>query len=344
MLPVSRPQLLHSQMTRNPDAKPKAPVTPTPLSDAAWLDCTAIEPSPFQPRLYFDEAKLAALAADIAAKGVDSPITVRPIECDERLPPAQIEAKKWRGIHYQLIFGERRWRAAMAAGQTQIPARVRRLGDLEAREKALKENVERNDLTDYEEAAATLAYWDAWKEREGRPISQNEMIRVFGKRVHNLKKLMEICEVAEDLKPIAQGFGGVMTQVFEIGATQGELRQELLSLFDVKKRQRASVLEVRNYIENYKAQQKAQRENWTAPDEETQTRQRQADEQGSAPVSRGRQLTGTTKREATQSAAQAASTAASNLETMRQWIEQGGTPPRSQLLVIRRLCDEFLQS
>lgn len=317
---------------------------PSPLADAAWLDCAEIEPSPFQPRLYFDEAQLAALTADIAAKGVDSPIAVRPIECNEGLTAAQIEAKKQRGIHYQIIFGERRWRAAMAAGQTRIPARVRRLGDLEAREKALKENVERNDLTDYEEAAATLAYWDAWKERAGREVSQNEMIRVFGKRVHNLKKLMEICEVADDLKPIAQRFGGVMTQVFEIGATQGELREQLISLFDVQKRQRASVGDVRSHIENYRAQQKAQRENWTAPDNETQTRGQRADEQGSAPVSRGRHLTGITKREATASAAQAAQNALSNLDTVEQWIEAGGAIPRDELLKLSRKVGGLLAS
>jgi ParB family chromosome partitioning protein len=97
-----------------------------------------INPNPHQPRVHFDEESLIELASSIAQIGVLQPILVRPV-ADDR---------------FELIAGERRWRAAGRAGLPTIPAIVRTGDDLGSVEKALIENLHRQDLTPLEEAAA----------------------------------------------------------------------------------------------------------------------------------------------------------------------------------------------
>jgi ParB family chromosome partitioning protein len=98
----------------------------------------SIEPNPNQPRVHFDEETLNELAASIAEVGLLQPILVRP-------------AGEGR---YQLVAGERRWRAARRAGLAAVPAVVRTTDDLSSVEHALVENLHRQDLTPLEEAAA----------------------------------------------------------------------------------------------------------------------------------------------------------------------------------------------
>lgn len=101
------------------------------------IPVTAIVPNPNQPRVHFDEAALEDLAASIAAIGVLQPILVRPREGG-----------------FELIAGERRWRAAQRAGLTEVPAVVKVTDDMSSTEQALVENLHRQDLTALEEAAA----------------------------------------------------------------------------------------------------------------------------------------------------------------------------------------------
>ena len=89
-----------------------------------------IRPNPFQPRLYFAEAEMADLAASIRQHGVLQPILVRPIR-----------DAKGRIAHYEIVFGERRWRASQLAGAPQIRATVREVSDVESAEIALLENL-----------------------------------------------------------------------------------------------------------------------------------------------------------------------------------------------------------
>ena len=98
----------------------------------------ALSPNPNQPRVHFDEDSLAELAASIREIGVLQPVLARDMGDGT----------------YQLVAGERRWRAARRAGLTSIPAVVRRTGDLSSVEQALVENLHRQDLTPLEEAAA----------------------------------------------------------------------------------------------------------------------------------------------------------------------------------------------
>ena len=99
-----------------------------------------IRPGAFQPRRHFDEAELEALVQSVREKGILQPLLVRPID--------EAEAA------FELIAGERRWRAAQRAGLHQVPVLVRTLNDVEALEIALIENLQREDLTAIEEAEA----------------------------------------------------------------------------------------------------------------------------------------------------------------------------------------------
>ena len=102
------------------------------------LPVSAIVPNQYQPRAHFDEEELTSLAESIRAVGVLQPVLVRP---------------KGDGT-FELIAGERRWRASRRVGLQTIPALIRETDDTAALEQALVENVHRSDLNPMEEAAA----------------------------------------------------------------------------------------------------------------------------------------------------------------------------------------------
>ncbi len=112
-----------------------------PAADAApgmqEIDVSAIRPNPYQPRDQFDEEALGALADSIREVGVLQPVLVRPVEDG-----------------YELIAGERRWRASRRVGLQRIPALVRETDDGGALEQALVENLQREELNPLEEAGA----------------------------------------------------------------------------------------------------------------------------------------------------------------------------------------------
>ena len=141
----------------------------------AMLSVAAIEPHPSQPRRHFDDAALDELAASIAARGVIQPIIVRPLG----------EGR------YQLVAGERRWRAAQRAQLHEIPALIRDLGEREVMALALIENLQRQDLNPVEEARA----YHRLAEDEG--LTQAEIARMVDKsrsHVANLQRLLALPE------------------------------------------------------------------------------------------------------------------------------------------------------
>lgn len=106
---------------------------------SATLPVTDLRPAAFQPRRHFDEASLTELADSIRKNGVLQPLLARPSDNG-----------------YEIVAGERRWRAAQQAGLTEVPVHIRDLTDEQAVRAALLENLHREDLNQYEEAAATL--------------------------------------------------------------------------------------------------------------------------------------------------------------------------------------------
>ena len=117
-----------------------------------------ITPSPFQPRRRFDEAKIEELAASIRNQGIIQPLVVRP-----------------KDDAYELIAGERRWRAAMKAGLSEVPVVIREANDQEALQLALVENLQREDLNPIEEASGYRRLQEEFH------WSQEEMAEKVGK-------------------------------------------------------------------------------------------------------------------------------------------------------------------
>ncbi|QNE32614.1 ParB/RepB/Spo0J family partition protein [Sphingomonas sp. NBWT7] len=116
-----------------------SPVDPqgSPPSGVRMIPVSAIAPHPEQPRRHFDEDALNELAASIAERGIIQPIVVRP-----------------HGHDYQIVAGERRWRAAQRARLHEVPVVIRDYSDAETLQIALVENIQRQDLNAIEEAEA----------------------------------------------------------------------------------------------------------------------------------------------------------------------------------------------
>jgi len=120
------------------DISPQTGTAVPATSGLREIAISAIDPNPNQPRVYFDEETLSELTASIRAIGLLQPVLVRPA----------------KGGRFELIAGERRWRAASRAGLSVIPAIIRVTDDVSSVEQALVENLHREDLTALEEAAA----------------------------------------------------------------------------------------------------------------------------------------------------------------------------------------------
>jgi ParB family chromosome partitioning protein len=121
-----------------------------------------IRPNPDQPRRTIGEEELAALSASIAEKGIVQPILVRPIAGEQPT--------------YEIVAGERRWRAAQRAQLHEIPALIRELNDLETLEIGIIENVQRTDLNPVEEAQAYKQLIDKFghtQERIAQSVSKS---------------------------------------------------------------------------------------------------------------------------------------------------------------------------
>lgn len=132
-----------------------------------------ISPNPRQPRRRFDSEQLAALAASLQERGVLQPVLVRPKP----------------GGRYELIAGERRWRAAKIAELTEVPAIVRRHDDAATLELALIENMAREDLNPVEEARACAALVEELgltREEVGRRVGRSRV------SVSNLMRLLDL--------------------------------------------------------------------------------------------------------------------------------------------------------
>ena len=159
--------------------------TPTNDSPLKSLALSSIDPLPGNPRKHFDQSALEELAASIEARGVIQPIIVRPRASGR----------------YQLVAGERRWRAAQKARLHEIPALVRELTDREVTALALIENLQREDLNPVEEARA----YQRLSEDEG--MTQAEIARMVEKsrsHVANIQRLLNLPDKVLDLVEAGQ--------------------------------------------------------------------------------------------------------------------------------------------
>ena len=142
------------------------------------MPITALHPNPNQPRRHFDDAALRELADSIKSQGIIQPLLVRPLGGENT---------------YQIVAGERRWRAAQLAGLKEVPVYVRQLSDKEVMAAALIENLQREDLNPIEEAEALQALRDALE------LTQEELATRLGKSrpaIANALRLLQLSATA----------------------------------------------------------------------------------------------------------------------------------------------------
>ncbi len=142
------------------------------------MPITALHPNPNQPRRHFDDAALRELADSIKSQGIIQPLLVRPQGGENT---------------YQIVAGERRWRAAQLAGLKEVPVYVRQLSDKEVMAAALIENLQREDLNPIEEAEALQALRDALE------LTQEELASRLGKSrpaIANALRLLQLSATA----------------------------------------------------------------------------------------------------------------------------------------------------
>lgn len=137
-----------------------------------------IEANPFQPRSSFDEEALQELANSIQEKGIIQPITVRKIKAEK----------------YQIVAGERRWRASKLVGLKKIPAVIRNFDDQEMLEIALIENIQREDLNPVEEARAYKEMLNNFE------ITQAELAKQVGKSRSNVSNMVRLLKLTDKVK------------------------------------------------------------------------------------------------------------------------------------------------
>ena len=138
-----------------------------------------IEPNPLQPRTNIDEEKIAELSASIAKRGVLQPIIVRP-----------------KGEKYEIVAGERRWRAARMAGLETIPVHIRTFDDGETSEIALIENLQREDLNAIE---AAYGYKNLIAERD---LTQSELAELLAKSRASITNSLRLLDLPEEVQEL----------------------------------------------------------------------------------------------------------------------------------------------
>lgn len=186
------------------------------------LPVEAISPNPRQPRRQFDEEQLLALAESIRARGVIQPVLVRPDSSGQ----------------YQLIAGERRWRAAKMADLARVPAIVRRDDDATSLELALIENMAREDLNPVEEARACAALVEELgltREEVGLRVGRSRVA------VSNLLRLLElpdeVLELLED-RQLAEGHGRALLLSADHSERRSLARQAVSEHWSVRELER----------------------------------------------------------------------------------------------------------
>jgi ParB family chromosome partitioning protein len=142
----------------------------------------SLRPGRYQPRTRMDEASLAQLADSVRARGVIQPIVVRPVD----------------GGHYEILAGERRWRAARMAGLERIPAVVREVPDEAALGIGLIENIQREDLNPIEEASGLKRLIEEFK------LTHDEVAKAIGRSRAGVTNLLRLLELAAAVQAMVQ--------------------------------------------------------------------------------------------------------------------------------------------
>jgi ParB family chromosome partitioning protein len=185
----------------------EAPAEDTPSE----LPVAALVPGRFQPRTHMDAQSLAELADSIRAQGLIQPILVRPVD----------------GAKYEIIAGERRWRASQLAGLTQVPVVIRAVPDKSALAMALIENIQREDLNPLEEAAGIQRLIDEFD------MTHDLAAQAVGRSrsaVTNLLRLLNLSKAVQEMLMKGQiEMGHARALLAVSGARQAELAHQIVN-------------------------------------------------------------------------------------------------------------------
>lgn len=171
--------LLGEALRGDPTASTSETATSAPAQGVATIPVAEIHPNPDQPRRHFSEDKLNELAASISRHGIIQPIVVRPHQGG-----------------YQIVAGERRWRAAQRAQIHDIPAIIRNFDDAETLEIALLENIQRQDLNPIEEAEAYRKLTELFGHSAA---ALAELVHKSRSHVANMMRLLDLPPAIRDL-------------------------------------------------------------------------------------------------------------------------------------------------
>lgn len=166
------------------------------------LPLDLIQRGRFQPRRDFNAEKLQELTDSIAAQGVVQPIVVRPIASG----------------HYEIIAGERRWRAAQQAGLSEIPVVIRDVPDKSAMAMGLIENIQRDDLNPLEEASALHRLLNEFD------LTHQQIAQGIGKSRTTVTNLLRLLELNPDVKKLIEAGHLEMGHARALLGVQGELQ------------------------------------------------------------------------------------------------------------------------
>ena len=206
-------------VSRHPGEVPRDDTPAPPGLGLMMLPVAQIEPHPDQPRRHFDEDALEELAASIAARGVIQPVVVRPLGYGR----------------YQLVAGERRWRAAQRARVHEIPAIARALDEREVTALALIENLQREDLSPVEEARA----YQKLAERDG--LTQQEIARFVDKSRSHVANIMRLLGLPDEVlsmierDELSMGHARALTVLPDPAAAAREVVAKGLSVRDTER-------------------------------------------------------------------------------------------------------------
>ena len=184
----------------------------------------SIEPHPRQPRRTFDEDALDELAASISTRGLIQPIVVRPQD----------------GSRYQIVAGERRWRAAQRARLHEVPVIVREFNDLETFEVSILENIQRQDLNAIEEAEA---YKRLVEEFGHTQEALGKLVHKSRSHIANLLRLLELPERVRGMVAagdLTMGHARALISAEDPAALADEVMRRGLSVRDTEKLVRAA--------------------------------------------------------------------------------------------------------
>lgn len=207
------------------------PSAPAAADSSLEIPVDRIVPNKYQPRSHFEPESLKDLAQSIKSNGVIQPIVVRKT-----------------GAQYQIIAGERRWRAAQLIGLKTVPAVVRDVSEYRMVEMALIENIQRQDLNPLEEASAYVSLIEDFE------LTQEELAQRVGKDRSSIANYIRLLKLPMEVKEKIQR--QELTMGHARALTSMEKSKEQIELADRIIREQLNVRQTEAMIRNWKAQTK----------------------------------------------------------------------------------------